>query len=226
MVRVYSLLRKLGRWGLRGLIPVILCVMLMLVAGCGNTVGSGSGGAGGGGAQELNDDPGDPGDPPPPVGPAPEPPDGGDDEPLSAPAEGSISDVLEPGDRFDPVSNKAQSDQLAAEIWATLHESNAQCWISRNGTMQQYQFYEDGSFMSGPLYRYSGMDVSVGQIITHDVGWYNNPSYARPFQAAIIETWSGDLEFLVIQDNQTIVHAVFFGNSLLATFYDAGTNCL
>ncbi len=223
MFRAHLLLREFGRFGLRGVIPVVLCVMLMLLAGCGNTVGSGSGGAGGGGAQELNDEEGDP---PQPVDPDPEPPDGGDAEPLPGPVEGSISDVLEPGDRFDPVSDQAQSNKLAAEIWATVHESNAPCWISRNSTTQQYQFYEDGSFMPGPLYRYSGIDVSVGQILTHNVGWYTNPDYAQPFRAAVIETWSGDLEFLIIQDNRTIVHAVLFGNSLLATFYDAGTNCL
>jgi hypothetical protein len=109
-------------------------------------------------------------------------------------------------------------------MWRVLHESNAPCWVAPN-TLTQYQFYEDPSFLPGPLYRFSGIDVSVGRVTVHSIGWYYPSGQTTPFRAAYISAGLGDL-LLGIVDNNTIAEVFWHSGQPVTTYYEAGTNCL
>jgi hypothetical protein len=143
------------------------------------------------------------------------------------PPTGSVQNVLEPGDRYDYVTDLVMAQPLLQEIWSILHESNAPCWISRNNTLHQYQFYLDASFLPGPLYRYSGFDVSVGSVVVHDLGWYFHPGTAQSYRTIHIDA-AFDNIYLIIVDNRTMVEVFqHFGGSVVITPYEASSNnCL
>lgn len=138
-----------------------------------------------------------------------------------------VENVLERGDHYDYVSDDpAVEAALFRDMWRVLHESNAPCWISQASTLTQYQFYTDPSFLPGPLYRYSGIDVSVGRVIVHNIGWYFRAGQSVPLKAAYVNVALGDI-LLVIVDDDTIAEAFWHnGTFLVVTLYDAGNNCL
>jgi hypothetical protein len=143
------------------------------------------------------------------------------------PPDGSWKNILERGDRYDYVTDLTLAKPLFREIWSVLHESNAPCWISQNNILTQYQFYVDGSFMPGPLYRYNGFEVSAGPLIVHDLGWYFSPSNAASFRTIHVDAAFEDI-YLVIVDDQTIVELFqHFNGAIVTTVFSASNNnCL
>jgi len=83
-------------------------------------------------------------------------------------------------------------------------------------------------FGPGPRYRYVGItDTEVGAMLVHSVGCYTN-ARGESYRAAVITTYTGDLELLVVASAALIDH--FIGNQggfPLITRYDAtAANCL
>lgn len=142
------------------------------------------------------------------------------------PPSGSWPNVLEPGDRYDYVTDLTLAEPLFREIWRVLHESNAPCWVSQYNTLTQYQFYVDATFIPGPLYRYSGINVSVGPVIVHDLGWYFRPGDTRSFRTIHIDAAFEDI-YLIIVDNDNIVEVFqHFNGAVVITPFSVSNNCL
>jgi len=141
------------------------------------------------------------------------------------PATENLQDVLEAGDSYQYVTDVPSGTLLFTEMWRVLNEHNATCWISEFNTLSQYQFYEDPSFLPGPLYRFNGFDVSVGQLTVYSIGWYFRPGQSLPLKAAYVNAAIGDF-LLVIRDADTFVEAYWQGNFLVATPYHIGKQCL
>ena len=138
----------------------------------------------------------------------------------------TFANALEVGDRYDYFTEAKVGGLLFNDMWRVLHERNARCWISEYSTLTQYQFYEDNSFLPGPLYRYSGIDVSVGQLTVYSIGWYYRPSSNVPLRAAYVNAGIGDF-LLVLADDNTFVEAFWHnGNYLVVTPFHVGNQCL
>jgi hypothetical protein len=115
---------------------------------------------------------------------------------------------------------------LFRELWRVLHESHAPCWVSQFSSVTQYQFYNDPSFLPGPLYRYNGFNVSVGRLVVYNIGWYFRPGQTTPLRAAYVNAAIGDF-FLVLADQDTMVEAFWHnGNTLVITPYHIRNQCL
>ena len=144
---------------------------------------------------------------------------------VAAPAD-NVQNVLETGDRYDFFADPIRGGSLFRELWRVLHESHAPCWVSQFNTLTQYQFYEDASFRPGPLYRYSGFDVSVGRLVVYNIGWYFRPAQTKPQRAAYVNAAIGDF-FLILADQDTMREAFWHnGSTLVITPYHIGSQCL
>jgi len=105
-----------------------------------------------------------------------------------------------PGSAFVPAATFEEQAALADEIWAAL--SAPACWDASAivqssqpvGIVSQFQFY------SGSLYRHYGFEVFTGAVLLHQVGRYEG------FLTAIVETWTGEVEALIVLSGQEIAH--------------------
>lgn len=61
-------------------------------------------------------------------------------------------------------------------------------------SVSQFQFFNPGN------YRHVGFSIFSGQIVLHAIGYHNG------YDTVIVETWTGDIEALVIVNNMTLVH--------------------
>ncbi len=142
------------------------------------------------------------------------------------PAAKSVQNVLEIGDRYVYFAEPIVGGLLFTDMWRVLNENNAPCWISTATRFTQYQFYKDPTFLPGPLYRYNGTDVSVGQVTVYTIGWYFRPGQTKPLRAAYVNAGLGDV-FWVIVDNDTFVETFWHNSSfLVVTTFNIGNQCL
>lgn len=146
------------------------------------------------------------------------PPAGPDDAP-DAQLRADVFDPANPGPDYETVSDPAEQGTLIQQMWTTL--TAPACWDATSvlpvGHVSQFQFY--GQYE----YRHYGYSIMFGGISLHSVGRYKG----RP--AAVLETWTGVIEALVITGGSTIAHA--FPNventALVVTQYGASSGpCL
>ena len=105
-----------------------------------------------------------------------------------------------PGPGFVPAATVAEQQTLSQEIWAVLSAPN--CWDASAivqaaqpvGNVAQFQFF------SGNQYRHFGFSINFGAVLLHQVGRYHG------LRTAIVETWTGEIEALVVVDSQEIAH--------------------
>lgn len=130
-----------------------------------------------------------------------------------------VFDPANPGSDYNAVTDPAAQGTLIQQMWTTL--TTPACWDATSvlpvGHVSQFQFY--GQYE----YRHYGYSTMFGGIYLHSVGRYRG----RP--AAVLETWTGVIEALVIVDGSTIAHA--FPNventALVVTQYGASSGpCL
>lgn len=142
-----------------------------------------------------------------------------------APALTYYPNTLEKGDSYNYVTDTSVATDLFNSLWRVLAAQNVACWVSEYSTLTQYQFYQDPSFLPGPLYRFSGYEESVGQLNVYSVGWYYRANSDTPLKAAFVSAGLGDV-LLVLTDANTFVEAYWHGNYLVATPYHIGQQCL
>lgn len=162
------------------------------------------------------------------------PEDGGGaiDCPTEAEGVQSVSCVVYQGDRYDyvliPSGTDPRTHPRFAPIWATIRvQQGIECWQEQNGT-NNLQFFENPAFGPGPRYRFVGtLDTEAGALLVHSVGCYVD-TRGRAYPAAVVTTWTGDLELLAITGDDTIdVFIGYQGDFPLITRYVATTfNCL
>lgn len=123
------------------------------------------------------------------------------DDPAGPGADASLAfNPANPGSDFVPAATVEEQQSLSAEIWAVL--SGPACWDASAivqaaqpvGTVSQFQFH------SGNQYRHYGFSVFFGTVLLHQVGRY------RGLSTAIVETWTGEIEALVVVSSQEIAH--------------------
>jgi hypothetical protein len=145
---------------------------------------------------------------------------------------GTLTDLLEKGDRFDFVLESAGAGSRSAEIWDVINERSVPCWIADN-PLFTYQFFLAPPLVVNPppntfvsSYRYTGFDVSTGSFIVHSTGIYKRAGSEQGFLAAGVTTWDSGPEFLVVFDNTTIVHTIQHINGTpIITTYKAASRC-
>jgi hypothetical protein len=102
-----------------------------------------------------------------------------------------------PGADYVPVTDQIEQNELIQEMWGIL-TSPSGCWdASAAGpvaTVSQFTFF--GNFE----YRHFGFSTFFGNVVLHSVGHYQGR------MTAIVETWTGVVEALVILDSSTIAH--------------------
>ena len=167
----------------RTLRPIALIVCAFLLAACGSGGGGAPGGRNPGGSTF-----------------------GG----IQAASDGSrgptVTDVLASGDRFEFAPTRADAQRVADQVWQILR--TAQDWVA-NDPRFTYRFYEDPSFLPGPLFRYTGQGVEVGQIVVNSAGTYTAADGRGPFLAVGLRTWDYQPEFLVVDAaGPLMVHAI------------------
>jgi hypothetical protein len=150
------------------------------------------------------------------------------------PADGaeSVSNIVFQGDRYDydpiPPGTDPRIHPLFVTIWNTLQvRQGLQCWQAQGGT-NNLQFFENPAFGPGPRYRFVGtLDTEVGAMIVHSVGCYSDTE-GRVFRAAVIMTYTGDLELLGVANDRTIDHFIGYQGSfpLITRYIATATNCL
>ena len=102
-----------------------------------------------------------------------------------------------PGSDYAPVNEPAAQAALAADMWATLVAPS--CWdASAAGPIAVVSQFQ---FSGQDQYRFvGGTDIFFGAIFLHSIGHYQGR------QTAILETWTGVVEAIVILDGATIAH--------------------
>lgn len=154
-------------------------------------------------------------------------------EPDAQSNQGTMTNVLEQGDRYDYVLEPASTGSRYSEIWAAVSDDNIRCWVNESNPLYSYQF-----FMAPPLvvdpppntfvpnYRYTGFDVFTGSLTVLSTGTYVSTRTGLAYPAAGVTTWSDAPEFLIIVDASTIVHATrHFDGSPIVSYYHPGTQC-
>ncbi len=144
----------------------------------------------------------------------------------------TVRDVVFPGDRYDFESIPSGADPRAHPAFATLWnalrvQQNLQCWQAQGGT-NNLQFFENPSFGPGPRYRFVGtLDTEVGAALVHSVGCYIN-TRGESFRAAVITTYTGDLELVVLVSATLIDHFIGHQGSfpLITRYVATAANCL
>lgn len=108
-----------------------------------------------------------------------------------------IFDPANPGSDYTPVTDPGQQGILIQQMWTAL--TTPACWDATSalpvGHVSQFQFY--GQYE----YRHYGYSTMFGGIYLHSVGHYKGRA------AAVLETWTGVVEALVIVNGSTIAHA-------------------
>jgi hypothetical protein len=131
----------------------------------------------------------------------------------------AIFDPANPGADYQAVNDPGQQGVLMQQMWTAL--TAPACWdasaVVPVGHVSQFQFY--GQYE----YRHFGYSTNFGGIFLHSIGHYKGRA------AAVLETWTGVLEALVVVDGSTIAHA--FPNventALVVTQYGASNGpCL
>ena len=127
-----------------------------------------------------------------------------------------------PGSDFVPAATVAEQQELSTDIWATL--SSPSCWDASAivqaaqpvGTVAQFQFYQ------GNQYRFYGFSVFLGTVLLHQVGRYQG------LPTAIVETWTGEIEALVVVSAQEIAHVYphLDGSIIVLRYAASGGPCL
>lgn len=188
-----------------------LCTRFLAVALLGLILTACSGGGGGGGAGgNGNGGGGNPG--------------GSTFGGIQAASDGSrganVANVLAVGDRFEFAASQTDAQQIADQVWQILR--TPQVWTGSN-PLYTYQFYEDPSFLPGPLFRYTGFEVEVGQIVLNSAGTYTAADGRGPFLAVGLRTWDYQPEFLIVDAaSQQMVHAIQHTNGFpIETTYRA-----
>ena len=87
-------------------------------------------------------------------------------------------------------------------------------WVAPSNPLYSYEFYEDPSFMPGPLFRYTGFAVHVGGVVPKTIGRYWTADGRGPFLAASLHTWDHNPEFLVAESDTQIAHATEHFNGM------------
>jgi hypothetical protein len=120
-------------------------------------------------------------------------------------------DPRNPGPGWVAVNDAAAQDALIQEMWRVLTAPS--CWDASVAgpvaSVTQFQFY--GQFE----YRHYGFSISFGAIQAFGVGRYQG------YPTAIVSTWTGDVEAVVILSDSTIAHVYphIDGVTLIVTLY-------
>ena len=101
-----------------------------------------------------------------------------------------------PGAGWAPATTVAERQNLINSVWSAL--AGPSCWDATSvlpvGHVSQFQFF--GQYE----YRHFGFTTFFGQVFLHDIGHYQG------YETAIVETWTGEVEALVIVSGSVIAH--------------------
>jgi hypothetical protein len=101
-----------------------------------------------------------------------------------------------PGPGFVRASTTAEQNALIQDMWTAL--TRPACWDASSflpvGHVSQFQFFNQNEF------RHYGFTINFGTVFLHDIGHYQGK------ETAIVETWTGEVEALVIVNRSTIAH--------------------
>lgn len=101
-----------------------------------------------------------------------------------------------PGAGWVPAATVAERQTLINNVWAAL--SAPACWDASAflpvAQVSQFQFYGQNE------YRHFGFTINFGSVFLHDIGRYQG------YDTAIVETWTGEVEALVIVNSNVIAH--------------------
>lgn len=110
----------------------------------------------------------------------------------------------QPGADFTPIADQTAATNTINRMWQQL--TSPVCWDASfvgnptaAGTpagVSQYQFYGQNQ------YRHVGFSTQAGNLFLHAVGYHNG------YDTAIVETWTGDIEALVLVNDTTLVHVL------------------
>ena len=101
-----------------------------------------------------------------------------------------------PGAGWVPAATAAERQSLINTVWSTL--SAPACWDATSvlpvGHVSQFQFFGQNE------YRHFGFTINFGAVFLHDIGRYQG------YDTAIVETWTGEVEALVVVSRNVIAH--------------------
>ena len=124
-----------------------------------------------------------------------------------------VRDLLEVGDRFAYQPDVAAANALYDFVWARLSSANE--WLEvADGTV--YEFFDDQDPVTnwGRAYRYFGQGTFAGPVVPFTAGTYTRAG-GGDLPALALQTWDGSrAEFLVLLDDDTVVHALQDTNGL------------
>lgn len=124
-----------------------------------------------------------------------------------------VRNLLEVGDRFVYQPDATAANALYDFVWARLVTANE--WLEvADGTV--YEFFDDQDPVTnwGRAYRYFGQGTFAGPVVPFTAGSYTRAAGGdRP--ALALQTWDGSrAEFLVLLDDDTVLHALQDTNGL------------
>ena len=124
-----------------------------------------------------------------------------------------VRNLLEVGDRFSYQPDVAAANALYDFVWARLVTANE--WLEiADGTV--YEFFDDQDPVTnwGRAYRYFGQGTFAGPVVPFTAGTYTRAG-GGDLPALALQTWDGSrAEFLVLLDDDTVVHALQDTNGL------------
>lgn len=146
---------------------------------------------------------------------------------------GTMTNVFEPGDRYDYILEPAPSGSRFAEIWDIISDRNVLCWVAESNPLYSFQFFVAPPLVPNPppntlvpSYRYTGFDVFSGTFVTLSTGTYVRANSPQTYLAAGVATWDTAPEFLVVIDAGTIVHVIqHFDGTPIVNIYRPGIQC-
>ncbi len=101
-----------------------------------------------------------------------------------------------PGAGWVPATSASERQALINSVWTAL--SAPACWDATSvlpvGQVAQFQFFGQNE------YRHFGFTINFGAVFLHDIGRYQG------YDTAIVETWTGEVEALVIVSSNVIAH--------------------
>jgi hypothetical protein len=137
---------------------------------------------------------------------------------------GKVFDPQLPASTFVSETDAEKREKLMQQMWSALIAPA--CWDASFigpatpggsvGSVSQFTF--SGEYR----YRYVGYETHVGGVTLIDIGRY------RGKPAALLATWSGETEGLILVDNKHFEHVLTApsGGSYAVTFWTSGGPCL
>ena len=139
-------------------------------------------------------------------------------------AEDILFDPQQPGE-FRALTDQSEQQTLIDDMWQIL--SAPGCWdasfVGDPTAAGSPAGVAQLSFNGNYQYRYAGsFDTYFGTILLFDVGYYEG------YPAAIVETWTGGVEGLVIVNDESFAHVLVSpgGSPYTMTYRPSGSVCL